>query len=136
LELTVLGFDPIIMIIFPSWGDCADIFNCAQCYLLYFCLQAKMNFHYDDCTRSGIFLRAIQQSDYANTVMTIQLHVNSYHEQYDDGCLTPPLPPWPRRENPPKCSSQATGNDCPSPLMHRRELMPRPGCPNSQSRWQ
>jgi hypothetical protein len=42
LELMVLGFDPVILIISPSWGDCDDIFNFAQCYLLYFHLQAKI----------------------------------------------------------------------------------------------
>jgi hypothetical protein len=30
LELTVPGFDPVIPIISPSLGDCADIFNFAQ----------------------------------------------------------------------------------------------------------
>jgi hypothetical protein len=81
LELTVLGFDPVIPIISPSWGDWADIVDFAQVYLLYFCLQAKMNFHYDDRTRSGIFLQAIQQSDYADTVAPLQLHINLYREQ-------------------------------------------------------
>jgi hypothetical protein len=37
-----------------------------------------MHFHYTDRTRSGIFLRAIQHSDYANTVTTLQSHVNLY----------------------------------------------------------
>jgi hypothetical protein len=50
-----------------------------------------MNFYYNDRTRSGIFLQAIQQSDYADTVMTLQLHVNSYREQYNNGYLPPHL---------------------------------------------
>jgi hypothetical protein len=59
LELTVPGFNPIISIQVPVWSDVEDIFTFAQAYLLYFWLQGKMNFHYDDRTCSGIFLQAI-----------------------------------------------------------------------------
>ena len=65
LELTVPGFDPTVPITIPSWADADDIFHFAQEYLLYFRLQAKLNFHYDDRTRSGIFLRAVQFSEFA-----------------------------------------------------------------------
>jgi hypothetical protein len=70
-ELTVPGFDPIIPIQIPVWADYYDIFRFAQAYRLYFRLQAKMNFHYDDRTRSGIFLRAIQHTDYVDMVTTL-----------------------------------------------------------------
>lgn len=63
LELAVPGFDPTVSITVPSWTDADNIFHFLQAYLLYFRLRAKLNFHYDDRTRSGIFLRAIQFSD-------------------------------------------------------------------------
>jgi hypothetical protein len=55
LKLTVPGFDPVVPIQIPVWSEIEDIFKFAQAYLLYFRLQGKMNFHYDDRTRSGIF---------------------------------------------------------------------------------
>jgi hypothetical protein len=67
------------------------LFHFAQSFLLYFCLQAKLNFHYDNRTRSGTFLRAIQFSEFANMVTTLQSHVNSYCEDYEDGYLPPHL---------------------------------------------
>jgi hypothetical protein len=91
LELAVPGFDPTVSITNPSWADADDIFHFVQAYLLYFRLQAKLNFHYDDCTRSGIFLRAIQLSEFADTVTTFQSHVNSFREEYEDGYLPPHL---------------------------------------------
>jgi hypothetical protein len=91
LELTVPGFDPVVPIHIPSWSNADDIFSFAQSYLLYFRLQSKQNFHYDDRTCSSIFLRAIQFSDFADTVTTLQSHVNSFREQYDDGYLPPHL---------------------------------------------
>jgi len=91
LELAVPGFDPTVSITIPSWDNADDIFHFAQAYLLYFRLQAKVNFHYDDRTRSGIFLRAVQFSDYADTVTTLQSHVNSFCDEYEDGYLPPHL---------------------------------------------
>ena len=52
LELTVTGFDPTIPIRVPLWSDSKNIFQFAQAYLLFFRLQAKAKFHYDDCTWS------------------------------------------------------------------------------------
>ena len=91
MELTVPGIDPVVPIRIPNWSNAEDIFNFAQSYLLYFRLQSKQHFHYDDRTCSGIFLRAIQFSDFADTVTTLQSHVNSFREQYDDGYLPPHL---------------------------------------------
>jgi hypothetical protein len=91
LELTVPGFDPVISIKIPQWLDCNDIFQFSQAYLLYFCLQAKMHYHFTNRTRSGIFLCAIQYSDYADTVTTLQSHLNSYRKDYDTGFLPPHL---------------------------------------------
>ena len=91
LELAVPGFDPTVSITVPSWADADNIFHFAQAYLLYFRLHAKLNFHYDDRTRSGIFLRAIQFSEFADTVTTLQSHVNSFREEFEDGYLPPHL---------------------------------------------
>ena len=90
LELTVPGFDPVIPIQVPVWTDIGDIFGFSQAYLLYFRLQGKMNFHYDDRTRSGIFLRAVQFTELADTVTTLQSHVNSFRDT-DEGYLPPHL---------------------------------------------
>jgi hypothetical protein len=84
LELTVTGFDLVTPIQVPVWSDIADIFKFSQAYLLYFRLQGKMNFHYDDCTRSGIFLQAIQYTEIVDMVTTLQSHVNSYRDLDED----------------------------------------------------
>ena len=86
LELAVPGFDPIVTVQLPVWADCGDIFHFAQEYILYFRLQSKLNFHYDDRTQSGIFLRAIQHTDFADTVTTLQTQVNTFRE-FDEGYL-------------------------------------------------
>ena len=91
MELGVPGFDPTVPIHIPSWANANDIFNFAQAYLLHFRLQAKLNFHYDDHTRSGIFLRAIQYSEFADTVTTLQAHMNSFRQEFNDGYLPPHL---------------------------------------------
>ena len=51
----VPGFDPVIPIQIPAWSNCGNVFAYSQAYLLYFRLQGKLNFHYNDRTRSGIF---------------------------------------------------------------------------------
>ncbi len=86
LELLVPDFNLIIPIQIPVWTNSSDIFRFAQAYLLYFWLHAKLNFHYNDRTRSGVFLRAVQYSDYANTVTTLQAQVNTFQE-FDNGYL-------------------------------------------------
>jgi hypothetical protein len=91
LELAVPVFDPTVTITVPSWADADDIFHFAQAYLLYFRLHAKLNFHYDDRTHSGIFLRAIQFSEFADTVTTLQSHINSCRDEFEDGYLPPHL---------------------------------------------
>jgi hypothetical protein len=91
LKLTVPGFDPVVAILTPQWADYGNIFQFSQGYLPYFHLQGKMHYHYTDCTKSGIFLRAIQHLDYADMVTTLQLHANSYHKDYDTGDLPPHL---------------------------------------------
>ncbi len=91
LELTVPDFDPIIPILTPQWHEFKNIFYFAQSYLLFFCLQSKMHYHYMDRVRSSMFLWAIQNSDYADMVRTLQSQVNSYREDYDTGFLPPHL---------------------------------------------
>ncbi len=75
----------------PQWSNTDDIFSFAQAYLLHFHLQGEMNFHYGDCKRASIFLHAIQSSKFADTVTTLQSHINSYWEPYDDDYLPPHL---------------------------------------------
>jgi hypothetical protein len=41
--------------------------------------------------RSSAFLRAIQFSEFVDMVTTLQSHVNSYHDDYEDGYLPPHL---------------------------------------------
>ncbi len=72
LDLTVPGFHPTVPIHAPIWSDVKDIFQFSQAFLLFFCLQAKIKFHYDNFTQSGMFLRAVQFSEYADTVKTLQ----------------------------------------------------------------
>ena len=72
LALLVPGFDPTIPIQAPIWSEVVDIFSFAQEYLLFFRLQAKLNFHYNDRTRSGLFLRAVQSSQFADTITLLQ----------------------------------------------------------------
>ena len=91
MELSIPGFDPTISITIPSLANANDNFHFAQAYLLYFCLQAKLNFHYDNRTRSGIFLRAIQFLEFADTVTTLQSHVNPFRQKFDNGYLPPHL---------------------------------------------
>jgi hypothetical protein len=91
LELTVPGFDPANSILVPVWSGVDDIFSFAQEFLLYFCLQEKLNFHFNDRQRSNIFLRAIQSSEFANTATVLQTQINSFRFEYDDGFLPPHL---------------------------------------------
>ena len=72
-------------------GTGKDIFQFAQGYLLFFRLQAKLNFHYDNRTRSGLFLRTVQYSQFADTVTLLQSHIDSYRQEFEDGYLPPNL---------------------------------------------
>jgi len=47
LALLVPGYDPTIPIHAPIWSEVVDIFSFAQEYLLFFRLQAKLNFNYN-----------------------------------------------------------------------------------------
>jgi hypothetical protein len=91
LELTVPGFNPVIPIQVPVWSNIADIFKFLQAYLLYFRLQGKMNFHYMAAPAVVFFLRAIQYTEFADMVTTLQSHVNSYREPLDNDYLPPHL---------------------------------------------
>ncbi len=91
LELTVPSFDPANSILVPVWSGANDIFSFAQEFLLYFCLQEKLNFHFDDRRRSNIFLWAIQCSEFAEIATVIQTQINLFRFEYDDGFLPPHL---------------------------------------------
>jgi hypothetical protein len=91
LKLTVPGFDPTVPIQVPIWSNIEDIFHFAQAFLLFFCLQAKVKLHYDVRTRSGMFLRTVQSTEFADTVTTLLSHVNLFRQEFDDGYLPPHL---------------------------------------------
>jgi hypothetical protein len=46
-----------------------------------------MHYYYNNWMRSSIFLHAIQHSDNANTITTLQSHVNLYCKEYNTGFL-------------------------------------------------
>jgi hypothetical protein len=87
LELKVLGFDPTIPILPPTWHRNSDVFNFFHSHLLYFCLQAKKNNYLNACTHTSIFLRAIANSNNVNIVTLLQAQVNAYPNPDDDGYL-------------------------------------------------
>jgi hypothetical protein len=91
MELIIPGFDPAVPIQVPVWTGSNDIFSFAQEYLLYFHLHEKLNFHFDDRNHSGIFLWAIQFSEFADTVTMLQTQMNSFQFEYGDGYLPPHL---------------------------------------------
>jgi hypothetical protein len=91
LELTIPGFDPVISIQIPVWTGVDNIFSFAQEVLLYFRLQEKINFHFDNQRCSSIFLRAIQYSEFADTPTVLQTQINSFRFEYNDRFLPPHL---------------------------------------------
>jgi hypothetical protein len=50
-----------------------------------------MHYHFTNRVQSSTFLRAIQHSDYTDTITTLQSHMNSYPEDYNTGFLPPHL---------------------------------------------
>jgi hypothetical protein len=91
LELTVPGFDPANSILVPVWSGVDDIFSFAQEFFLYFHLQEKLNFHFDNRRRSNIFFWVIQSSEFSDTATVLQSQINSFLFEYDDGFLPPHL---------------------------------------------
>jgi hypothetical protein len=91
LELTVPGFDPANSTLVPVWSGVEDIFSLAQDFLLYFRLQEKLNFHFDDHRCSNLCLQTIQSSQFANTATVLQSQINSFRFECDDGFLPPHL---------------------------------------------
>ena len=85
LEMTIPGFDPKVPILPPTWCRDSELFDFCQANLLYFRLQSKKNNHFDACTRSCIFLRAISQSDYADIATLLQAQLDSFRKVDDDG---------------------------------------------------
>jgi hypothetical protein len=71
----------------PTWTPHSDILSFCREPLLYFQLQSKHNMFFSSCTQTNIFLRNIQQSEYANVVTTLQSHVNLYLADNDEGYL-------------------------------------------------
>ncbi len=64
-----------------------DLFKFCRSQHFYFCLQGKKEIFFDDRTKSGIFLRAIPSSEYADFVTMLQSHIDLYRSDFDDGSL-------------------------------------------------
>jgi hypothetical protein len=86
MELTIPGFDPVIPFQDPIWTGVDNVFSFAQEYLLYFHPLKKLNFHFDDRSRSGIFLWANQFAEFADRVTVLQTQMNFFQE-YVNGNL-------------------------------------------------
>jgi hypothetical protein len=87
LVLTVPSFDPTLLLLAPVWTSSTDLFQFCHSHHFYFCIQGKKGIFFDDRTKSGIFLHAIQSSECADIVMMLQSHVNLYRSNFDDGSL-------------------------------------------------
>ncbi len=87
LVLTVLGFDPTLPLSAPVWTSSTDLFKFCCSHHFYFCIQGKKGIFFDNRTKSGIFLCAIQSSEYVDIVTMLQSHVNIYHSNYNNGSL-------------------------------------------------
>ena len=87
MELAVPGFKSTNPVQVPPWTAGSDILSFCREHLLYFRLQSKHNMFFSPRTQTNIFLRNIQQSEYADVVTTLQSHVNAYICEEDDGYL-------------------------------------------------
>ncbi len=87
LELTVAGFDPTLPLEQPRWTGDMDILEFSRRYELYFCLQAKRKVYFSSRHCTGIFLRAVASSEYADIVTNIQSNIDSYGNPNDDNFL-------------------------------------------------
>jgi hypothetical protein len=87
LELTVPGFKSMNPVQVPMWTPNSDILLFCHEHLLYFRLQSKHNMFFSSRMQTNIFLRNIQQSEYADVVTTLQSHVNAYLADNDEEYL-------------------------------------------------
>jgi hypothetical protein len=71
----------------PTWSPNSDILSFCREHLLYFRLQSKHSMFFSSQTQTNIFLRNIQQSEYADVVTTLQSHVDAYLADNDEGYL-------------------------------------------------
>jgi hypothetical protein len=86
LELTVLGFNPTNPVKLLLWHN-DDIFEFAHAFLLYYHLQGKKGVWYDNRTRSTMFLQAVDDPAYVDTITTLIMCINNYYTSYDKGYL-------------------------------------------------
>ncbi len=87
LELAVPGFKSMNPVQVPTWTPHSDILSFYHDHLLYFRLQSKHNMFFSSCTQTNIFLRNIQQLEYADVVTTLQSHINVYLADNNEGYL-------------------------------------------------
>ncbi len=87
MVLSVLSVDPTLPLLAPLWTSSTKLFEFCRSRHFYFSLQEKKGIFYDDRTKSGIFLRAIGLSEYADVVTMLQSHINLFCGDFDDSLL-------------------------------------------------
>jgi hypothetical protein len=87
LELTVAGFDLTLPLEQPRWTRDMDLLEFGCRHELYFRLQAKRKVYFSSRHRTGIFLRAVASSEYADIVTNIQSNIDAYRNPDDDNFL-------------------------------------------------
>jgi hypothetical protein len=87
LELAVPGFNPTVPIDQPRWNRDTDVLTFSREHKLYFCLLAKKHVFIDARTWTNMFLWAITSSEYADMITTVQLHVDVFWHEDDNGFL-------------------------------------------------
>jgi hypothetical protein len=90
LSLSVLGFDPTLPVIIPTWFD-GGVFEFAHSFHLYYRLQAKKGVLSDDRTQSTTFLNTIQEPLYADVITPLTTCIKNYSLGNEDGYLPPHL---------------------------------------------
>ncbi len=87
MELAVPGFDPTVPIKQPRWEQGSDVLGFSQDHELYFRLLDKKHVFINPRTQTNMFLCAITSSEYADVITTVQLHVDVFRHEDDDGFL-------------------------------------------------
>jgi hypothetical protein len=87
MVLSVPGFNPTLPLLLLLWTSFTNLFQFCRSHHFYFRIQGTRGIFFDNCTKSGIFLCAIQLSEYADMVTMLQSHIDLFHGDFDDGLL-------------------------------------------------
>jgi hypothetical protein len=85
MVLAIPGFGPTLPLSAPIWAFSMDLFEFCRSHHFYFWIQGKKGIFFDYPTKSGIFLRAIGTSEYADVTTTLQSHINLFHGEFNGG---------------------------------------------------